>query len=64
LQGGGEASATIPAPGFETLSMSATRGLGAAGTATVLCTATSGTAELVSASVTAIQVKSQSRVAG
>jgi hypothetical protein len=64
LQNGNEASATIPAAGFETLSMSGTRGLAAAGTATVLCTSTGGSAELVSASVTAIQVKSQSRVAG
>jgi hypothetical protein len=44
--------------------MSGVRGLAGAGTATVLCTATGGTAELVSANVTAIQVKSQSRVAG
>lgn len=65
LLSGGEASATIPTTGgFETLSMSGTRGLGGAGTATVLCTTIAGTAELVSASVTAIQVKSQSRVAG
>jgi hypothetical protein len=64
LQNGNEASATIPASGFETLSMSGTRGLAAAGTSTVLCTSTGGSAELVSASVTAIQVKSQSRVAG
>jgi hypothetical protein len=64
LQNGSEASATIPATGFETLSMSGTRGLGGAGTATVLCTSTGGSAELVSAAVTAIQVKSQSRVAG
>jgi hypothetical protein len=64
LLNGGEASATIPAGGFETLSMSGTRGLGGAGSATVLCTSTVGAAELVSASVTAIQVKSQSRVAG
>jgi hypothetical protein len=64
LQNGNEATATIPGPGFETLSMSGTRGLAGAGTATVLCTSTGGTAELISASVTAIQVKSQSRVAG
>jgi hypothetical protein len=65
LLNGGEASATIPtAAGLETLSMSGVRGLAGAGTATVLCTATGGTAELVSANVTAIQVKSQSRVAG
>jgi hypothetical protein len=64
LLNGGEASATIPAAGFETLSLSGVRGLGGAGSATVLCTSTVGTAELVSASVTAIQVKSQSRVAG
>jgi hypothetical protein len=65
LLNGGEASATIPtAAGFETLSMSGTRGLAGAGSATVLCTATVGSAELVSANVTAIQVKSQSRVAG
>jgi Collagen triple helix repeat (20 copies) len=64
LLNGGEASATIPAAGFETLSMSGVRGLAGAGTATVLCSTTGGTAELVSANVTAIQVKSQSRVAG
>ncbi|HEX3362595.1 MAG TPA: hypothetical protein VHS74_16500 [Solirubrobacterales bacterium] len=64
LQNGGKSSATIPAAGVETLSMSGVRGLGGAGTTTVLCTSTGGTAELVSASVTAIQVKSQSRVAG
>jgi hypothetical protein len=65
LLNGGEASATIPATGgFETLSMSGTRGLAGAGTATVICSTTGGTGELVSASVTAIQVKSQSRVAG
>ena len=65
LLNGGEASATIPvAGGFETLSMSGTRGLAGAGTATVICSTTGGTGELVSASVTAIQVKSQSRVAG
>jgi hypothetical protein len=64
LLNGAKASATIPAAGFETLSMSGTRGLAGAGAATVLCTTTVGTAELVSASVTAIQVKSQSRVAG
>jgi hypothetical protein len=65
LLNGGEASATIPAAGgFGTLSMSGTRGLAGAGTATVICSTTGGTGELVSASVTAIQVKSQSRVAG
>ena len=65
LQNGGKAAATIPTTGgFETLSMSGVRGLAGAGTANVICTATSGTAELVSASVTAIQVKSQSRAAG
>jgi hypothetical protein len=64
LLNGGEASATIPAAGFETLSMSGVRGLAGASTATVVCSTTGGTAELVSASVTAIQVKSQSRVAG
>jgi hypothetical protein len=65
LLNGGEASATVPTTGgSETLSMSGTRGLAGAGSATVLCTTTGGTAELVSASVTAIQVKSQSRVAG
>jgi hypothetical protein len=65
LLNGGEASATIPtAAGFETLSMSGVRGLAGAGTSTVLCSVTAGTAELVSANVTAIQVKSQSRVAG
>jgi Collagen triple helix repeat (20 copies) len=64
LLNGAEASATIPATGFETLSMSGTRGLAGAGTSTVVCSSTGGAAELVSASVTAIQVKSQSRVAG
>ncbi len=64
LLGGGEASATVPAAGFETMSMSVNRGLGGAGTATVNCTATGGTAELVSASINAIGVKTQSRVAG
>jgi Collagen triple helix repeat (20 copies) len=64
LLNGGEASATISAGGFETLSMSGTRGLAGAGSSNVLCTSTVGAAELVSASVTAIQVKSQSRVAG
>jgi Collagen triple helix repeat (20 copies) len=64
LLNGGEASATVSAGGFETLSMSGTPGLAGAGSATVLCTSTVGAAELVSASVTAIQVKSQSRVAG
>jgi len=64
LQGGGEASASLSAGGIETLSMSANRGLGAAGTATVVCGATGGPAKLVFASINAIQVKSQSRVAG
>ncbi len=45
--------------------MSGVRGLGGAGTATVtLHHAPRGTAELYPPSVTAIQVKSQSRVAG
>jgi Collagen triple helix repeat (20 copies) len=65
LLNGGEASATVPTTGgSETLSMSGTRGLAGAGSAIVLCTSTVGAAELVSANVTAIQVKSQSRVAG
>jgi collagen triple helix repeat protein len=64
LQNGAKATATIPTGGgFETLSMSGVRGLGGAGTANVLCTSTVGAGELVSATVTAIQVKSQSRAA-
>jgi hypothetical protein len=61
LTGGGEATATVPAGGFETLSLSAARG---AGSAVVNCTATGGAVEYSFASVTAIQTKSQSRVAG
>ncbi len=61
LTGGGEATATIPAGGFETLSLSAARG---AGSAVVNCTASSGAAAYTYASVTAIQTKSQSRVLG
>jgi Collagen triple helix repeat (20 copies) len=61
LTGGGEATATVPAGGFETLSLSAARG---AGSAVVNCTASGGSAEYSFASVTAIQTKSQSRVAG
>ena len=57
LTGGGEAMATVPAGGFETLALSAARG---AGSAAVVCSAT-GTAELTYASITAIQTKSQSR---
>jgi hypothetical protein len=65
MLGGGEAAATVPGGGAETLSIGVNRGLGGAGSATVTCSATGGLgAELVSASVTAIQVKSQSRVAG
>jgi hypothetical protein len=61
LTGGGEATATVPAGGFETLSLSAARG---AGSAVVNCTASGGAAEYSYASVTAIQTKTQSRVAG
>jgi hypothetical protein len=62
LTGGGEASATIPAGGFETLSLSAVRGLGGAGSAAVTCSTSGEPAEVTFASVTAIQVRSQSRV--
>jgi hypothetical protein len=61
LTGGGEATATVPAGGFETLSLSAARG---AGSAVVNCTASGGSAEYSFASVTGIQTKSQSRAAG
>jgi hypothetical protein len=59
LTGGGEALASVPAGGTETLAMSATRG---GGSAVITCGATGGIAELVLANVNAIQVKSQSRV--
>jgi hypothetical protein len=62
LSGGGEAIATIPAGGSQTLSLSALRGLGGAGSAVVTCSAEGGPAEVTFASVTAIQVRSQSRV--
>lgn len=61
LTGGGEAVATVPAGGFETLALSAARGTGSAA---VICSAAGGTAELTYASVTAVQTKSQSRVQG
>jgi hypothetical protein len=65
ILGGGEAAATIPAGGAETLSLGVNRGLGGAGSSFVTCSATGGEgAELIYASLTAIQVKSQSRVAG
>lgn len=63
LTGGGEASATVSAGGdFETLSMSANRALGGAGSAAVICSTSGEPAEVTFASVNAIQVKSQSRV--
>jgi hypothetical protein len=61
LTGGGEAIATVPSSGAETLSLSAARG---AGSAIVLCSATGAGAELTYASITAIQTKTQSRVQG
>jgi Collagen triple helix repeat (20 copies) len=62
LSGGAEASATVPAGGFETLSLTATRSPTVAGSAIVSCGASGGTGELTYASVTAIQVLSQSRI--
>jgi hypothetical protein len=61
LTGGGEAGATIPAAGMETLSLAANRGLGSAGSAVVTCSAAPETAEVTFAGVTAIQVSSQTR---
>ncbi|HVV91235.1 MAG TPA: hypothetical protein VHB53_12125 [Solirubrobacterales bacterium] len=62
LTGGGEAEATIPAGGVATLSLAALRGLGSAGSAVVTCSTGGEPAEVTFASVTAIQVRSQSRV--
>lgn len=61
LTGGGEASATIPKGGFETLSLAANRGLGGAGSAVVTCSTSGEPAEVTFAGVTAIQVRSQTR---
>ncbi|HEY2053338.1 MAG TPA: hypothetical protein VGH14_05315 [Solirubrobacterales bacterium] len=62
LTGGGEAVATVPAGGSETLSMAANRVLGGAGSAAVTCSAGVEPAEVTFASVNAIQVRSQNRV--
>jgi hypothetical protein len=62
LTGGGEASATIPTGGVETLSLAANRGLGGAGSAAVTCNTDGEPAEVTFASVDAIQVSSQTRV--
>jgi hypothetical protein len=61
LSGGGEATATVLAARAETLSLSAARGAVAA---VVNCSVTGGTAEYSYASMTAIQTKTQSRIAG
>jgi hypothetical protein len=65
LTGGGEARATVSSLNdFATLSLAANRGLGGAGSAAVTCSTEGGPAEFTFASVNAIQVRSQTRVAG
>jgi Collagen triple helix repeat (20 copies) len=63
LNGGGEAIASLEPGKSASLSLSQTRALGAAGAATVTCTASTG-AVAKYANLIATQVKSQSRVAG
>jgi Collagen triple helix repeat (20 copies) len=62
LSGGGEAVATLGAAETTTLSLSVTRGLGAAAPVTLTCSAT-GEATATYANLVATQVKSQSRAA-
>jgi Collagen triple helix repeat (20 copies) len=64
LDGLGEAKATVPAAGFQTLAMEANRVVGGAGSTAVTCSTEGGTAEVTFASVNAIQVKNQQRIPG
>jgi hypothetical protein len=63
LNGGGEAKASVISGEPQTVSLSAVRGLGGAGAATLTCSASSGTT-VSYANVIATQVKSQVRVSG